>query len=140
MHKIGLAEDSICPHYTLNVDERVQNFLLECPSNASYRGNLKSALSRYGIVRATSEMLLGYSNKKIEVKKVERFHVSSYKGWNHPSWILFIFSIHVVLFKIIIQFKFELIWMNSYGNMEFLLQAVLHIFKPARNPFIIILR
>ena len=70
MHKIGLAEDSICPHCTLNVDETVQHFLLECPSNANYREILKAALSRYGIVRATSEMLLGYSNEEMEVKKV----------------------------------------------------------------------
>ena len=70
MHKIGLAEDSVCPHCTLNVDETVQHFLLECPGNTNYRRILKSALSRYGIIRVTSEMLLGYSNEEMEVKKV----------------------------------------------------------------------
>ena len=44
--------------------------LLEYPSIANYRRMLKSALSRYGIVRTTSEMLLEYSNEEMEVKKV----------------------------------------------------------------------
>ena len=54
------------------------------------------------------------------------------------SLIFFLLIYVVVLIKKMIQFKFELIWMNSYGNIEVLLQAVLHIFKPARNPFLII--
>ena len=74
----------------------------------------------------------------IPINILEQFHVSSGNGLNHLSWILFISMHVVVLFKIMIQFKFELIWMNSYGNIEVLLQAVLLIFKPARNPFLII--
>jgi len=87
----------------------------------------------------TNEQKLKYILLKIYSNKVERFHVSSGNGLNHLSWILFI-SIHVVvLFKIMIQFKFELIWMNSYGNIEVLLQAVLQIFKPARNTYVIVM-
>ena len=70
MNKIELANDNICPHCTLNVDETVQHFLLECPSVNTQRNILKAALSRHGIVRITSEILLGHSNEELEVKKI----------------------------------------------------------------------
>ena len=70
MHEMGLVDDSICPHCTLNVEESVPHFLIECPSMNLPRNILKASLERYGIVRINSDLLLGYSNEDLEVKKL----------------------------------------------------------------------
>ena len=51
------------------------------------------------------------------------------------SWISFISIYVLVLFKKMTQFKCELIWMNRYGDMEFLLWPILYIFNPLEKRF-----
>ena len=44
------------------------HFLIECPSLEVHRGVLKRKLNSYGIVRLTSDVLLGGSNEDEQVK------------------------------------------------------------------------
>ena len=68
MNKLGLVDDPTCPHCTLNTDETVQHLLLECPSLENQRRILRLNLRRYGIVRLTTDVLLGYSNETLDTK------------------------------------------------------------------------
>lgn len=54
----------------MGVEENVQHFLLECPSLRVQRNRLKASLRRHGLVRLTSDILLGYSNEDIDIKNV----------------------------------------------------------------------
>lgn len=56
----------------MGVEENVQHFLLECPSLRVQRNRLKASLRRHGLVRLTSDILLGYSNEDIDIKKITK--------------------------------------------------------------------
>ena len=69
MHKMGLSESPLCRKCDLNTEETVTHFLIECTSLAEQRNKLKRELNKIGIVRLTTDLLLGNSNETDEVKK-----------------------------------------------------------------------
>ena len=68
MYIMKLTDSPICQHCDLDVDETVTHFLIECSSLVVQRNILKRRLSNYGIVRLTSDMLLGSSNENESIK------------------------------------------------------------------------
>ena len=68
MHNMGLADSPICQNCRLNVEETVTHFLIECPGYINQRNELKRKLFTLGIVRITSDILLGASNEEDNIK------------------------------------------------------------------------
>ena len=69
MHNMGLADSPICQNCRLNVEETVTHFLIECPGYINQRNELKRKLFTLGIVRITSDILLGASNEEDNIKE-----------------------------------------------------------------------
>ena len=75
MNNMNLDTSPICQNCTMNTDESITHFLIECPSLEIYRNILKRRLRNFGIVRITTDLLLGGSNEDehIKLKITEEF-------------------------------------------------------------------
>ena len=69
MHKMRLSERPLCIKCNWNTEKTVTNFLIECTSLTDQRNKLKGESSKLGIVRLTTDLLLGKSNETDDVKR-----------------------------------------------------------------------
>ena len=68
LYSMRLADSPICQKCTLNTEETVTHFLIECPSLTIHRNVLRRNLHSYGILRITTDLLLGASNEDEHTK------------------------------------------------------------------------
>ena len=67
-YEMRIAESPICLNCTMNTEETVTHFLIECPSLEVQRNIFRRSLNKLGIVRLTSDALLGGSNEEEHIK------------------------------------------------------------------------
>ena len=68
MNNMNLDTSPICQNCTMNTDESITHFLIECPSLEIPRSILKRRLRDLGVVRLTTDLLLGGSNEDEHTK------------------------------------------------------------------------
>ena len=69
MYKMGLVGSPKCNKCSVDTEETVTHFLIECDSLSEQRRELRRRLWQYGIVSCTTDLLLGNSNEEIDVKR-----------------------------------------------------------------------